>query len=414
MSLCEMVLKTVIKNVVELQNKQIRDFGQGVLRKAAANLPYVTDHPLLIGGMRGSGRTSLLSQVLRNEYADAWYTDFSDPRLAGFDAGDMKKLDELIVESGKGVLLFDNADTADGWEEYLKYKSAVGCVVIATVSLSVFYDIDVEAENHKNNGFVTYLLTPFSYTEFLEFNHKTGNEYMVAEFLRKGTLPEYLKTRKPETLLQLYNDIMTRDVILRNKLRDVAAVSQLALALVASSGTLVSANGLRDKLKVKAVSSVADNMNYLERAGLVSFIPVYSPQPSVRSVNPRKVMAVDTALASVLSPGLFDDANRLLEIAVYRHLLEEDWEICYMSQGEGCDFVAVKDGKPVKLIQVCYSGEYEPLQNKINGLSDAMNFTGLHLGTIVTLNISEKIECEQGVVEIVDADSFLGEDKSFL
>lgn len=409
-----MVLKAVIKSVVELQNRQIRDAGQGVLRKAAANLPYVTDHPLLIGGMRGSGRTSLLAQVLRNEYADAWYTDFADPRLAGFDAGDINKLDELIVESGKGVLLFDNIDLVDGWEEYLKDKSARGCVVIAAVSLSVLYDVDVEAESGRNNGFVTYRLSSFSYAEFLEYNHKIGNEAMVVEFLQRGSFPEYVKTRRAETMLQLYNDIMTHDVILKNRLRDIAAVSQLALNLIACSGTFVSANGLREKLGVKAVSSVADNMNYLERAGLVSFLPVYSDQPSVRAVNPRKVMAADTALASVLYPGFGDDPNLLLEIAVYRHLLGEERQVYYMSQEGGCDFVVTEDGRPVKLVQVCYSGEYEPMQEKTNGLLNAMRFTGLQVGTIVTLDISERIEYEAGIVEVIDADSFLGEDKSFL
>ena len=43
-------------------------------------------------------------------------------------------------------------------------------------------------------------------------------------------------------------------------------------------------------------------MEHLERAGLVAFVPILGTTPGRQAVNPRKVYAVDTALAAALSP----------------------------------------------------------------------------------------------------------------
>ncbi len=73
---------------------------------------------LLIGGVRGCGCSALLHRMLNNDYPEAWYTDFDDPRLGGFDAGDFTKLDRLLEESGKGIALFNRIDLAAGWIEF--------------------------------------------------------------------------------------------------------------------------------------------------------------------------------------------------------------------------------------------------------------------------------------------------------
>ena len=88
-------------------------------RAILASMPYLTDQALLIGGVRGSGRSTLLLQMLQNDYPQAWYTDFSDARLAGFDSGDFDRLSALVAESGKGILLLDKVDYAQGWARFI-------------------------------------------------------------------------------------------------------------------------------------------------------------------------------------------------------------------------------------------------------------------------------------------------------
>ena len=114
-----MLPKASIEHIVAKQRKALYDMPAGHPREISGSLPYLSDRPLLIGGMRGSGRATLLGRMLKDEYPEAWYTDFDDPRLAGFDESDFAKLDRLIRDSGKGILLLNKVDCAAGWLPFL-------------------------------------------------------------------------------------------------------------------------------------------------------------------------------------------------------------------------------------------------------------------------------------------------------
>ena len=140
-----MLPKASIEHIVAKQRKALYDMPAGHPREISGSLPYLSDRPLLIGGMRGSGRAMLLGRMLKDEYPEAWYTDFDDPRLAGFDESDFAKLDRLIRDSGKGILLLNKVDCAAGWLPFLSEKPAQGIKVIATVSLPYYIDRNSEA-----------------------------------------------------------------------------------------------------------------------------------------------------------------------------------------------------------------------------------------------------------------------------
>ena len=137
-----MLPKASIEHIVAKQRKALYDMPAGHPREISGSLPYLSDRPLLIGGMRGSGRATLLGRMLKDEYPEAWYTDFDDPRLAGFDESDFAKLDRLIRDSGKGILLLNKVDCAAGWLPFLSEKPAQGIKVIATVSLPSLLGIE--------------------------------------------------------------------------------------------------------------------------------------------------------------------------------------------------------------------------------------------------------------------------------
>lgn len=77
-------------------------------------------------------------------------------------------------------------------------------------------------------------------------------------------------------------------------------------------------------------------MEHLERAGLVSFVPILGTTPGRQAVNPRYVYAVDTALAVALS---LEEISReaLFATLIYNHLARKYNSICYTSEQGGCD-----------------------------------------------------------------------------
>lgn len=415
-----MIPKATLAKIVLKQRKSLEERNSGQLRQILSSMPYLTDRALLIGGVRGSGRSTLLLQMLENDYPQAWYTDFSDARLAGFDAGDFVKLSALITESGKGILLFDKLDQAQGWVPFVAEKLAEGIKVVATVSLDTLLAVQRGQQAIVAGEWLTddplqvsqYILRRvglFSYPEFLEATHKRGGEEAVQEYLTRGAFPECCKPGRTASLLSLYDLIVNRDVLIAKGVRDRVTLTRIALYLLTATGTGITANAIRNQLKVKAVSTVTEHMEHLERAGLVSFVPILGTTPGRQAVNPRRVYAVDTAMAAALS---IEELSReaLFATLIYNHLARKYDSICYTSEQGGCDFVATGEGVLPLCVQACWDAE-DPdlLQNKIEGLTAAMAQTGIQRGVIVTLGHTERISLAEGEIEIVEADAFLSE-----
>ena len=415
-----MIPKATLAKIVLKQRKSLEERNSGQLRQILSSMPYLTDRALLIGGVRGSGRSTLLLQMLENDYPQAWYTDFSDARLTGFDAGDFVKLSALITESGKGILLFDKLDQAQGWVPFVAEKLAEGIKVVATVSLDTLLAVQRGQQAIAAGEWLTddplqvsqYILRRvglFSYPEFLEATHKRGGEEAMQEYLTRGAFPECCKPGRTASLLSLYDLIVNRDVLIAKGVRDRVTLARIALYLLTATGTGITANAIRNQLKVKAVSTVTEHMEHLERAGLVSFVPILGTTPGRQTVNPRRVYAVDTAMAAALS---LEELSReaLFATLIYNHLARKYDSICYTSEQGGCDFVATGEGVLPLCVQACWDAE-DPdlLQNKIEGLTAAMAQTGIQRGVIVTLGHTERISLAEGEIEIVEADAFLSE-----
>ena len=415
-----MIPKATLAKIVLKQRKSLEERNSGQLRQILSSMPYLTDRALLIGGVRGSGRSTLLLQMLENDYPQAWYTDFSDARLAGFDAGDFVKLSALITESGKGILLFDKLDQAQGWVPFVVEKLAEGIKVVATVSLDTLLAVQRGQQAIVAGEWLTddplqvsqYILRRvglFSYPEFLEATHKRGGEEAVQEYLTRGAFPECCKPGRTASLLSLYDLIVNRDVLIAKGVRDRVTLTRIALYLLTATGTGITANAIRNQLKVKAVSTVTEHMEHLERAGLVSFVPILGTTPGRQAVNPRRVYAVDTAMAAALS---LEELSReaLFATLIYNHLARKYDSICYTSEQGGCDFVTTGESVLPLCVQSCWDAE-DPdlLQNKIEGLTAAMAQTGIQRGVIVTLGHTERISLAEGEIEIVEADAFLSE-----
>lgn len=415
-----MIPKSTLAKIVLKQRKGLEDRNSGQLRHMLSTMPYLTDRALLIGGVRGSGRSTMLLQMLENDYPQAWYTDFSDARLAGFDSGDFIKLSALIAESGKGILLLDKLDQAQGWVPFVTEKLAEGIKVVATVSLDTMLAVQrgqqamaagewLVEDPLQVSQYIIRKVGLFSYSEFLEATHKRGGEEAVEEYLLRGAFPECCKPGRTASLLSLYDLIVNRDVLIAKGVRDRVTLARIALYLLTATDTGVTANAIRNQLKVKAVSTVTEHMEHLERAGLVSFVPILGTTPGRQAVNPRRVYAVDTAMAIALS---LDELSResLFSTLIYNHIANQYDSICYTSEQGGCDFVASGEGLLTLCVQACWEAD-DPdlLQNKIDGLRAAMALTGVQRGVIVTLNRSERISVDEGEIEIVEADAFLSE-----
>jgi predicted AAA+ superfamily ATPase len=119
---------------------------------------------------------------------------------------------------------------------------------------------------------------------------------------------------------------------------------------------------------------------------------MYSHSTKAQLINPRKIYAIDLGLVEVVSNTMTDDAGRKLENLIFLHLRRKYKELYYFDEQGECDFVVMKHGAVVELIQVCYELTSDNLKREVKGLVQAMRFFNKHTATMVTFNNTDFVK----------------------
>lgn len=400
-----MLLKSQITRISELQTTVIKTGDKGLKRESGASLPALSKHALIITGIRRCGKSTLLFQLISEKYPDAFFVNFDDNRLFGFDNSDFSRLDELITETGKRILIFDELQEVEGWERYVRQKLDENYHVVITGSNATL--LSKELGTKLTGRYLAKELFPFSFNEFVRFESLKPDEEAVIQFMKLGGFPEYLKSKQPEILSHLFDDILIRDIVVRYGIRDIKNLQRLALYLISNIGKPVTGSKLKQAVGISATSTIMEYFSYLESSYLFYFVPRFSYSAKAQLINPRKIYAADAGLITVNSSSFSDDNGRKLENIVYNHIRAVYKEIFYFLDKNECDFIVMKrSGKPLA-IQVCYTLSKDDLERELVGLYEALKFLGIKEGVIVTLNQKDKFTNTGLTAHIVPAFEFL-------
>ncbi len=400
-----MLLKSDIQRIWELQREIYTKADKGVRRDALSAITPPSRHALIITGIRRCGKSTLLYQLMDELFPDAFYMNFDDNRLYGFDNSDFQRLDEVIDESGSRVLLFDEIQEVSGWERYVRQKLDENFKVIITGSNASLLSRELGTKltgRHLNTE-----IFPFSYEEFLRATKMKAGEGSVIRFMEKGGFPEYLNTGKDAVLSELFDDILIRDIVIRYGIRDIKGLQRLALWLISNTGNAVTGSKLKQAVEISATSTIMEYFSYLEMAFLFHFVPRFSFSVRSQMISPRKIYSADNGLITVNSASFTDDRGRKLENIVYTYLRARYKSIFYYSESRECDFIVTQKGKKPLAIQVCYTLDRDNLERELGGLFEALSFFKLKDGIIVTLNQSDTFTKNGLTARVVKVEEFL-------
>lgn len=400
-----MLLQSQIAEVVDAQTEGFLKKDLGQERELLVDLKIVNQFALIITGIRRCGKSTLLYQLLKEKFKNAFYLHFEDVRLAGFDKHDLTRLSHEIEKRKPEILFFDEIQWLENWELFVRQKLDEGYKIVLTGSNATL--LSKELGTKLTGRHLSVELFPFSYTEFLSFRKLKNNNKSAEEYLIKGGFPEYLKTENGMVLNQLLEDILYRDIAIRYAVRDVKSLKQLAVYLLSNIAKPISANKLRELFHIKAVSTLLDYFAYLEDTYIVQFLPMFGHSLKKQIRNPKKVYSIDTGLFTKNSIVFSDEHGRRLENVVYMHLRRNYEELYYFQEKKECDFVAFYKGKPKEIIQSCYEITPENLDRELNGLLAALEFFKIPSGKIVTLNQRDSFTKEGKKMEMIPLKDFL-------
>jgi len=414
--LCHNILmkQSEILDISSSQRQALENLEPGLERTLLPLLPDIQSHALVVSGIRRCGKSTLLRQFVKKLKRQYFYLNFDDIRLASFSDADYGLLDRVIADSGAALIFFDEIQSANNWELYVRQKLDESFQIIITGSNAAL--LSRELGTRLTGRHISKELFPFSYNEFCNFSGLKAGVDSISDYLDKGGFPEYLKTGNSDILVQLQTDILHRDIAVRYGLRDIASLRRLYVYLVSNPAQLFSPSKLTGIAGVKSPTTVLEYISFLEAAYLIHLLPGFSWSLKAQNIMPKKAYIADTGLVKTGSVSFSDNYGALLENCVYNFLMVNtgnslspvDSEIYYFSgknNGE-CDFVIFSHGKP-SCIQVTWELTTENQDREIKGLLEAMDFFNINNGTIITFNSEDLININEKKIEVIPAWRFL-------
>ncbi|QIW24491.1 ATP-binding protein [Sulfolobus sp. S-194] len=364
--------------------------------------PYLSKpNVLAILGVRRSGKSTLGYLLIKGR--NFAYVDFSDDRLVNFNDFDMLTRAFYELYGDFTHVLIDEPQYVNGWELFVNRLRKEKSVIVTGSSSTL---LSGELATALTGRHVDLILFPFSLREYLAFKGVSVDLYStrsvsiikseLENYLRDGGFPEALSLGK-RVIPSIYNDVITKDVINRYRIRDVAKFKEFANSMVKYYSTEISVRKLANLLKL-STSTVEEWLNAIQESYLVFFIKRYSRSPKQFN-NQRKVYVVDPGIINYITSFSY---GGLMEDVVAMHLLRRNQlEGVYYLKGEDfeVDFV---DEKEKELIQVSYvSAKDEINNNELKSLMMGADVTGFSKLTLISWDLEDDLEIEGKKVRVI-------------
>jgi predicted AAA+ superfamily ATPase len=330
----------------------------------------------VLTGIRRSGKSVML-RLIQEELIDK---GVSETQFIFFNFEDMdnscfctakdlhNEIDRRITEIGgrKVYLFFDEIQEVCDWEK---------CVN----SLRVKYDCDIyitgsnakllsgELATYLAGRYVEFIIYPFSFAEFSELYSRilpnTKKHELFARFLVLGGMPylgnlRYEDEPSQQYLQEIYNSVVLKDIVMRNKVRDVDLLGRIIAYVFMNIGTTFSASAIskyfKSEARVVAPETILNYLKYCEEAFLFYRVPRQDLLGKrLLKVN-EKYYVTDHGVRESVFGGNMRDINLILENIVYLELLRRGYKVTVGKAGVSeIDFIC--DKRREKLyIQVSY------------------------------------------------------------
>lgn len=219
---------------------------------------------------------------------------------------------------------------------------------------------------------------------------------LLDEYIEYGGFPEVvLKDSKSDILKTYYNDIITKDIVERHKIREIRKLMSMGAFYLSNISKPVTFNSVRKFLNMP-LATVERYSYYLSESYLIFFVKRYHPSLKEQEKAPRKVYCIDTGLSNVLGFKSSRNHGRIMENIVFLELKNRGKDILYWADANcEADFVIRENHEIKEMIQVCYDiKEFDTKQREIKALLKGMSAFGLTEGLIITYNYegSENID----------------------
>lgn len=368
-------IKSVIVEREEQMMQKIAEERMIERENASKIKAYLSkDVALIITGVRRCGKSTLAFMLGHKNFG---YVNFEDERLI-IEAKELNKILEALYSLKKNVevIILDEIQNIHGWERFVARLIGSKKIIITGSNARL---LSRELATSLTGRHIDFVLFPFSFREFLQYNNFKPNIYkteniaktknLLVEYINKGGFPLAYKLGKI-FLIENYKDIIERDVVQRYKIKYVKVLKELAKYLISNIGNEISYNKIKTYFSVNSVHTIKNYVNYLQNSYLIFLIERFSYKLKEQALAPKKVYCIDTGLVNAIGFKFSENKGHLMENVVAIELMRKaafgTFEIYYWKdwQQREVDFVIKDKNKIVQLIQVTAASSKLEIQER--------------------------------------------------
>lgn len=334
-----------------------------------------TDLVKVMTGIRRSGKSVML-ELIRKELLESGikpeqfitinFEDMSYSHLLTASALHSEITARAAKINGKAYLFFDEIQEVKDWEKCINsFRVSLDCDIYITGSNARL--LSGELATYLGGRYVEFTLYPFSFSEFLDLYRPIAGDEPIQKCFQKylvsGGMPylaniRYADEPSRQYLLDLFHSVQLKDILIRNKIRDVDLLERIISYITVNIGNPFSATSLAKFLKSEhrtvAPDTILNYIKYCCDAYLFYQVKRENLQgKQILSTNEKYYIA-DHGIREAVFGGNMRDINLVLENIVYMELLRRGYKVTVGKiDTKEIDFICDKQGEKL-YVQVTY------------------------------------------------------------
>ncbi len=406
-------IKAILKDWNDWEGQQ----DIGTLRSAyldrLESLIAGSNQVITITGPRRAGKSYLMRQMARRlsdkgiRKENILFVNFEDPRFSSLDT----KVLAQVYDVYKGLssptdtpyIFLDEIQEVTGWEKWVRTMHELRKAKLI-VSGSNAQLLSRELGTLLTGRHIDLTVFPLSFAEYLTFNKMEVNgafgvlgktaeiDGLLHKYIEAGSFPEVaLSVKKTEVLLNYFEDLLTKDLLKRFRIRKTPVMKALIKYYLSHAANLVSFTSVGKSLQANP-HTIEKFSGYLEDVYLIFLLKRFSYKVKEQEKSPRKIYGIDTGLCNALGFRFSENIGRLAENIVFlilkrKQILDPQIELFYWKnvQHHEVDFVIKGRLDVTSLIQVCWNMRDEKTKNReLRSLQKAMKELKVDKAAIIT------------------------------
>lgn len=324
----------------------------------------------VITGIRRCGKSTLLemykeylkiNEVKNNQIISI---NFEDPKEMIYeDWRDLyNSIESKLLNDKMNYIFLDEIQKIKGFEQVvdgLYIKKNVDIYITGSNS----YMLSSELATYLTGRYMQIHMLPLSFREFNEAFSFNNENQAYQKYIEYGGFPYLINLNNDDTLIfnyldGIYNTILMKDVVNKNKITDVLMLESVNKFLLDNIGQFVSINKISNTLnsnnRSNSVNTIENYTKYILNSFLMYRIPRYDIKGKELLKTNEKYYACDLGIRRYVL-GEVRDAGSILENIIFLELKRKNYEIYTgKNNDKEVDFV-VKNKDGIKYIQVSLS-----------------------------------------------------------